>query len=824
MALSVTSTARLLRTALQLPDYRTTWSALFWFRASAVPGGTYQTIVSLNDGGGTNQDFIGLLGANILLFTGATEDAGTSTIVAGTWYHAAAVRSSATRIDMYLDGRDDGCASTENAAGRPAPTRLEIGAYTSGNSDAFTGDVANLLVYNRILTLAEVAAQRTRIDPLDRTGLYCHLKLGVTPGQDSADLHHWGLVGTPALRPDPPFLQPSPRPLTRRRLFVVPGVRVPGGGSVTFAFNRTQASVTPDTAALSTARALAFNRTQATTTPDTSALAVARPLLFNRTQASVTPDTAVLSTNVVFSFARTQASVTPDVSALSVARPLAFSRTQASVTPDTAVLATDVLFSFSRTQASTTPDISALAVARRFAFNDTQATITPDASVLGVARPLSFGRTQASSTWDDIVIAYGRYGLRGYGNGSSVNRVRIPRDTGGVSTAVDIGAGDFTIELWINCLYADNTRTSIADVRDANVFFDADIWNDARGFVAGVYRIGGSTLAVAFGVAGAGLTWSTISGTRQVGDGAWHHVAIDRRQSTGVITLYVDGVADGNATYSTGDLSYPDGATPGGTDSSYFVLLEEKHNVGYNYNGKVDELRISTTRRYTSGFTPSAVPFLPDSSTVGLYHMDTGTGTVLYDSAQVGPVDGTLLVGGSPSGPVWITDNPFGAQFAFARTQASVTPDTVSLSVARPFSFNRTQASATPDTPTLLCARPLAFNRSQASTTPDTATLLKLVAFALNRTQASVTPDTSALGVSRRFAFDRTQATSTPDTTVLRAARPFSFARTQPTTTPDTVVLLSGLATGRVSIVWGTARRPSLSVGAVRRPSITVEE
>lgn len=80
-------------------------------------------------------------------------------------------------------------------------------------------------------------------------------------------------------------------------------------------------------------------------------------------------------------------------------------------------------------------------------------------------------------------VLLNRYGsLRFYGNGTgNIDRARIPLDTGSVSTAADVGAGDFTYECWLKCLYADNTSSSIGDARNSNIFFDRDIWGHERG-------------------------------------------------------------------------------------------------------------------------------------------------------------------------------------------------------------------------------------------------------------------------------------------------------------------------------------------------------
>lgn len=262
--------------------------------------------------------------------------------------------------------------------------------------------------------------------------------------------------------------------------------------------------------------------------------------------------------------------------------------------------------------------------------------------------------------------------LRFYGNDlgngtTNIDRVRIPRESPlGTDKPTDVGAGDFTIELWLKCNYADNASSSIADARNSNIFWDGDIWGDSRGWVAGVTRRTGPILAVCLGVAGAGLTWTTIYGATNVGDGNWHHVAITRTQSTGVIRIWVDGAQDASGTYTTGSLEYPDGVDPGsGKNNWYWVIGTEKHDANpaiyLSYNGYASEVRVSNSVRYTGTFTPPTSLFSPDANTVGLYHFDEATGTTLGDDATVtgAPTNGEILRGGTNNGPVWATDTPF---------------------------------------------------------------------------------------------------------------------------------------------------------------------
>ena len=250
--------------------------------------------------------------------------------------------------------------------------------------------------------------------------------------------------------------------------------------------------------------------------------------------------------------------------------------------------------------------------------------------------------------------------LRFFGTGSGqVDRVKIPIDS-----AVNVGATDFTIEVWLRGTVADNDPAGSCGTGEAawitgNIFIDRDVFG---GGDRGDYGLSLYDGRVAFG-ATRDNSGSTICGTRNVLDGAWHHIAVTRQASNGRLQLYVDGQLDAQAATSgaTGDISYRVGRGTQYSDSDpYLVLAAEKHDAGSgfpSFNGYLDELRLSTNVRYNGNFTRPAGPFSPDGSTAALYHFDEGSGTTAND--ELGASDGELRVGGSDNGPQWVTDDPF---------------------------------------------------------------------------------------------------------------------------------------------------------------------
>jgi glucose/arabinose dehydrogenase len=271
--------------------------------------------------------------------------------------------------------------------------------------------------------------------------------------------------------------------------------------------------------------------------------------------------------------------------------------------------------------------------------------------------------------------------LRFHGNGTGdIDRVKVRVDDPSNSNPgppADVGAADFTIELWVRGRASENPAPAVACGANVawingHVLLDRDRYNQDRKF--GLSIAGGRLV---FGVSGAGTGDRTICGTSGVVDDRWHHVAVQRRRSDGRLWLYVDGVKEAEADGPDGDVSYPDAGVPGPfcggspcTNSDPFLVIgAEKHDAGPAYpsfSGWVDEVRISTTLRYTSSFTRPAGPFAPDAQTAALYHFDEGSGNAITDSsgATGGPSPGERRFGGSPEGPEWSTEEPpFGRGF-----------------------------------------------------------------------------------------------------------------------------------------------------------------
>lgn len=266
--------------------------------------------------------------------------------------------------------------------------------------------------------------------------------------------------------------------------------------------------------------------------------------------------------------------------------------------------------------------------------------------------------------------------LRFYGNGrNDIDRVKIRVDP---PTSANVG-GNFTIEFWLKALPGANASSTCTEGGVnwiyGNIIVDRDIYGDGDYGDFGVSLAGGR---IAFGVARGSSEQTICSGVR-VDDGNWHHIALTRNATTGIMRIFIDGNLSRQGTGPTGNIAYRNGRSTSYPNSDPFLVLgAEKHDAGPEYpsfNGWLDEFRLSTVERYTANFTPPATPFSPDAQTAVLYHFDEQasgpcTGQVL--DASTNGTHGACRYGGSPSaGPVYSSDTPFSTASTLGKTSPS---------------------------------------------------------------------------------------------------------------------------------------------------------
>ncbi len=280
----------------------------------------------------------------------------------------------------------------------------------------------------------------------------------------------------------------------------------------------------------------------------------------------------------------------------------------------------------------------------------------------------------------NVVASQGSdHALRFFGTGvgppGQQDRILIPIDDnlpGAGSHPTDVGAGSFTLELWLRGRLTDNaTANAGGDVElfdyswiEGNILLDRDVWcGTANAF--GMSLAGG---LVRFGVdtGDFGFASTTIEGGTMVLDDAWHHIALVRDIANGNLAIYVDGQEDfaGAQDINVADLSYPDDGIPvtGNCDTGqltpygwYLVVAAEKHDAGAAYPsfaGYVDELRIWNRARTAAEIAADRHRVLPAGTPnlVGYYRFEEGSGTTVADTSGSGAPSGELIAGQTGNG------------------------------------------------------------------------------------------------------------------------------------------------------------------------------
>ncbi len=276
--------------------------------------------------------------------------------------------------------------------------------------------------------------------------------------------------------------------------------------------------------------------------------------------------------------------------------------------------------------------------------------------------------------WGWVVLAEAG-SLRFFGTGAQglerdVDRVKIRIDP---PTAADLGGSDFSIDFWLKAQAADNTGSLSCGSNDGwitgNVVIDRDIYGPGPDYGLALGQRPGGGLRIGFGASDASGNGTTLCSTSNVGDGNWHHIAIQRRLSDGRIWLFVDGALEATGLGPSGSLAYPDGRATSYPDSDPFLVLgAEKHDAGIAYPsfvGSLGELRLSTILRYPTSlslgpaFLRPASPQASDAHTAALYRFFEGAGTSVHSSVGSSNLTGNVRFNSAGTRPQWQAETPF---------------------------------------------------------------------------------------------------------------------------------------------------------------------
>jgi hypothetical protein len=161
--------------------------------------------------------------------------------------------------------------------------------------------------------------------------------------------------------------------------------------------------------------------------------------------------------------------------------------------------------------------------------------------------------------------------------------------------------GDFTVEMWINL---ENYGSANSSGRGCILFTTkGNLTTNTTGYML---MIGTNSKFLLLKDASSTYVTSTTSFVANT----WQHLAFVRKN--GLVTLYVDGVADASITnlasaatqtYGT-DIGV--GSFPGSTAG----------DAAWNANGKIDEFAVFPYAKYTSNFNPSTLSEYPNTSVI----------------------------------------------------------------------------------------------------------------------------------------------------------------------------------------------------------------
>jgi len=167
------------------------------------------------------------------------------------------------------------------------------------------------------------------------------------------------------------------------------------------------------------------------------------------------------------------------------------------------------------------------------------------------------------------------------------------------STDWDMGIENFCYEMWILPTGSSNFKYGLGN--------STGNYNTG-GMQIGVYSTGN----VGYGAMFVGNDHRTVTGTTDLLDGEWHHIAFVRCSNT--LTLYVDGVSEGTPIDVTGE------SMNTGTPTMSVGSTGNWNTFGFE--GYIDEVRISNTHRYTENFSVATEEHESDDNTLLLLHFN----------------------------------------------------------------------------------------------------------------------------------------------------------------------------------------------------------
>ncbi|MDC0667745.1 LamG domain-containing protein [Nannocystis radixulma] len=161
----------------------------------------------------------------------------------------------------------------------------------------------------------------------------------------------------------------------------------------------------------------------------------------------------------------------------------------------------------------------------------------------------------------------------------------------------------WTIEAWVNPGDQSGQRAIVSQ---------ADTSDQYKNFELGIKN------SKPYVFAGNGADWGEAAWPNAISSGEWHHIA---------------GIYDGTDVYIAVDGVVGAKVTSAFVETDFPLHIGTRLSDGFFFDGKVFEVRVSSTARYTEDFDP-AIGWIPDTDTLALWRLDEGEGAVAADSSD----------------------------------------------------------------------------------------------------------------------------------------------------------------------------------------------
>ena len=211
-------------------------------------------------------------------------------------------------------------------------------------------------------------------------------------------------------------------------------------------------------------------------------------------------------------------------------------------------------------------------------------------------------------------------GASGYFDGSG-DYLSIPDNS-----VLEPGDSDFTWEFWVKTTTTTEYATLFSRMPSGNGPSKWTLMTNRYGPTRGdlALYVGDYSASTELLVAEGHLTSAW-----KITDGAWHHVAVVRNGAEWAI--YVDGISRATATWA-GAIS--DSTSP-------ITIGRDDYYSGRDFEGYIDDFRVTKAARYTSNFTRPAAPF-PNTGPVSSYlamtslllHMNGSNGSTTFTDSS----------------------------------------------------------------------------------------------------------------------------------------------------------------------------------------------